>query len=132
MRMKLLVVGGIIACVIAVSTFAQNEEQKPAKVQIVQPDEDVHEFTVTGRSKILRIPVSTAGGGKISMPDIKGPAKMVRSASVQTVVGDEPLVGALNKEFEFSSTGAGEVVISFRIKSPTGDDRNVKYTVQWK
>lgn len=100
---------------------AESREAKAAaEEKIFVPEEGVQNFTVTGRSTLFRITVSTLAGGKIEEPVIKGKAMKVRSAVVTTVDKDgHPHIGALVKEFVFRGTAAGKVEITFKRTIPT-------------
>lgn len=138
MRTKRL--AAIVVCAVSVVgllSLARGEDaeaKKPAKESIVIPADGVKEFSVTGRSTLFRITVTTIAGGEISEPKIKGPAKLIRFAEIQEVGPDDSLiVGPLRQEFVFGGTGPGKVSIEFGIQAPNQADRQTeKYTVTIK
>lgn len=118
----------------AVVSHAEEEkkEDETKKFEtIIVPVEGVTEFTVTGRSTLFRLPISTIAGGTISEPKITGKVKLIRKAEITLVEkGGVPLIGSLNKEFVFQGTAAGKATIEFEKKLPTEPKPViVKYTV---
>ncbi len=107
----------------AIVTLAQEkkaEGKKPTVARVVVPSEGVTAFTVTGRSTLFRLPISTISGGTISEPEMTGSVRHVRTEEIIEVgPGGDPLVGSLRKEFVFRGTGAGKVMIKFEKTLPT-------------
>lgn len=102
-----------------------------AEERIVAPVEGVNKFTVTGKATKFRIVVNAMGGTEFKQPKITGKAKLVRSTEVVRVSEDGPMIGAIEKEFEFAGTAAGEVVIEIvRIEPSSPDPISEKYTVK--
>jgi hypothetical protein len=136
--MKILfAAAGLVVASMAVATLAQEEKEagkKPQVNEVVVPMEGVHEFVVTGRSTLFRLPVSTIAGGEISDPKITGKAKHLRTERIVTVrEKGEPLVGPTNMEFVFRGTAAGTVTIEFTKTLPTQPNPEVeKFTVTIK
>jgi hypothetical protein len=133
--MRALLIAGILGGIMVAVTLADDNKAEINKddiEQIVEPVEGAFKLNVTGRSTLLRIPVSTIAGGQISDPAITGPAKLVRTADIRRVSEDGPMIGNTNKEFVFASTGAGEVKIVIKITTPTGGDAERIYVVTWK
>ncbi len=87
--------------------------------QIYVPKKGLTEFSVTGRSSLFRITVSTPSGGTISNPVIRGNAKLLRSAEVTFIREGGPTIGALTKEFVFRGTSSGKVEIEIQKTNPT-------------
>jgi hypothetical protein len=101
-----------------------------ADEQIVAPVEGVNKFTVTGKATKFRIVVNAMGGAEIKQPKITGKAKLVRSTDIVRVGEHGPNVGAIEREFEFVGTAAGDVVIEIvRIEPSSPDPISEKYTV---
>lgn len=68
--------------------------------------------------------------GEVRSPKITGKAKLVRATEIVRVGEDGPMIGAIEKEFEFAPTGAGEAVIEIVKVEPTSPDpTSEKYTV---
>ena len=94
--------------------WGRRRPKKPIVEKITIPLDGVKEFTVTGRSTLFRITVSTIAGGTISEPKITGPAEHVRTAEISEVAKDGTLrIGTLTMEFVLRGTGAGIATIEF-------------------
>lgn len=119
----LLVLLGCGMVWIAAASYGQEEEaaKKRDTERIVVPADGVTEFTVTGRSTLFRVSVSTPTGGTISAkPKITGNARHVRTAEIIRVTeGGKPIIGSLEKEFVFRGTGAGTATIEIEKTSPS-------------
>lgn len=101
-----------------------------AEERIVAPVEGVNKFTVTGKGTKFRIVVNTMGGAEIRQPKITGNAKLVRSTDIVRVGEDGPMIGAIEREFEFIGTAAGKAVVEIvRIEPSSPDPISEKYTV---
>ncbi len=103
-----------------------------AEERIVAPIEGVNKFTVTvtGKGTKFRIVVNTLGGAEIRQPKITGNAKLVRSTDIVRVGEDGPMIGAIEREFEFIGTAAGKAVVEIvRIEPRSPDPISEKYTV---
>jgi hypothetical protein len=99
----------------------------PTTEEIVVPADGVTDFTVTARSRLFRIPVSTIAGGAIGKPVVTGSAKHIRTEEITTVdESGEPMIGGLNQHLVFRGTGAGKVRIVVKIKSPVSPDPDEK------
>ena len=61
---------------------AQPKPKRPTVQRIVVPTEGVTDFSVTGRSTLFRLPVSTIGGGTIGEPKITGNVQHLGTAEV--------------------------------------------------
>ena len=105
-------------------------EVTAAEERVVTPAEGVNKFTVTGRATKFRIVVHATGGAEIKQPRITGKAKLVRSTDIVRVGEDGPMIGAIEREFEFVGTSEGEAVIEIvRIEPSSPDPISEKYTV---
>lgn len=101
-----------------------------AEERIVAPVEGVNKFTVTGKGTKFRIVVNTMGGAEIRQPKVTGNAKLVRSTDIVRADEDGPMIGAIEREFEFIGTAAGKAVIEIvRIEPSSPDPISEKYTV---
>jgi hypothetical protein len=132
--LTLLCLGIASTAVLSSASAAEAESKKPGVERIVVPMEGVTEFTVTGRSTLFRLAISTISGGTIGEPKIDGNARLIRTAEIINVDKDgQPLIGAFNKEFVFRGTAAGRVTIEIKKTLPTQPTPVVeKFTVTIK
>jgi len=118
------------AAVLGVGFVPGYGEATAAEERVVAPAEGVSKFVVSGKSTKFRITVMAIGGGEIKSPKITGKAKLVRATEIVRVGEDGPMIGAIEKEFEFAPTGTGEAVIEIVKVEPTSPDpTSEKYTV---
>jgi hypothetical protein len=114
------------AGLVAVGTFVAIAADSPGgsnqrEVSVVAVDEGNAAFSVE-RGDVVRLK-SSAPAGVQTTAKIKGPAKLSRRANVRTLVDGQPLVGASGAEFEFTTTGKGEVTVTFTMAGgPFGND----------
>jgi hypothetical protein len=105
-------------------------EATAADEQVITPVEGVKKFTVTGKATKFRILVQAMGGTEIKQPRITGKAKLVRSTDIVRVSEEGPMIGAIEREFEFVGTAPGESIIEVvRIEPSSPKAITETYTV---
>ena len=88
---------------------------------------------VVPRGSKVRVTISVMAGSEIGSPKVHGPAAVaVRNDITRLIDGHMP-IGAMEVEFELSTTGGGKVTLEVPVKYPTSDNtepREVTFLVE--
>lgn len=88
---------------------------------------------VVPRGAKVRVVVSVMSGSEIGSPQVHGPAAVVVRNDITRLIDGRPPIGAMEVEFELSTTGGGKVTLEVPVRYPTSDDaetREVTFLVE--
>lgn len=100
-----------------------NVKSSPADV----PTQSVYVFDGAGqpvvpRGSKVRVTISVMAGSEIGSPKVHGPASVAARNDITRLIDGHIPIGAMEVEFELSTTGGGKVTLEVPVTYPTSDN----------